>query len=70
MIIVPVRLVEEKKEGIICRLGSEPTEVSREVLVPKECILKSSLAEDTDLMILVLDPNSVPNYLKKALNIE
>lgn len=70
MIIVPVRLVEEKKEGIMCRLGSEPTDAAPEVLVPKECILNSSSTEGTDFMVLVLNPNLVPNDIKKILNID
>lgn len=69
MIIVPIRLVERTDEGVLCRLGSEPQEDAPIATVPSGCIVKFTLAENSDLGVLVLDPKKVPEDIRKALGL-
>jgi len=69
MIIVPVRLSEIREDGVLCRLGSEPTESAEERLVPGECILKKSSVDGSDLMVLVIDQNKAPEEIRRALGL-
>jgi hypothetical protein len=69
MSIVPVRLIEFKENGVLCRMGSEPEEDAEKVLVPNDCILNKSFIEGNDLGVLVLDMHKAPEQIKKALKV-
>lgn len=69
MIIVPVRVVEKNEKGILCRLGSEPSNEAPVELVPKECIERASTTEGTDLGVLLIDPEKAPDSIRKALGL-
>lgn len=69
MIIVPVRVLDRTDEGILCRLGSEPTEEAPVELVPKECIVRASTLDGTDLGVLVIDPKKAPEGIRKSLGL-
>lgn len=69
MIIVPVRVVDRTDEGILCRLGSEPSEDAPVELIPKECIARASTMEGADLGVLVIDPKKAPEGIRKALGL-
>lgn len=69
MIIVPVRVVDRTDGGVLCRLGSEPYEDAPVELVPKECIVRASIMQGTDLGVLVVDPKKAPEGIRKALGL-
>jgi len=69
MIMVPIRIVDRTDEGVMCRLGSEPSENAPIELVPSGCILKLSCSGDSDLGVVVIDPSKAPEGIKKALGL-
>lgn len=69
MMMVPVRVVSKSKEGIRCRLGSEPGEEAAVVVVPMDCVLRFTDAPGTDLAVMLLDPDKAPEWLRMALGL-
>lgn len=69
MLVVPVRAEKISEEGVLCRLGSEPTTDAPKELVPADCILNYSKTEESDLTVLILDPDKLPARLKSLLRL-
>lgn len=69
MIIVPVRVVSKSDAGLMCRLGSEPSAEAAVEFMPKDCMVRISESEGTDLAVVVIDPDRAPSWLKSSLGL-
>jgi hypothetical protein len=69
MIMVPVRVVKKTDDGVMCRLGSEPSGEAPVEFVPSSCIKNMVEAEGSDLGVLVLDPEKTPADIRKAIGL-
>ena len=69
MIVMPVRLVETREDGILCRLGSSPKEDAPKEWIPKEFLVKSTMADESDLAVLVFDEGNLPECIKKLTKV-
>jgi hypothetical protein len=69
MLIVPVRLVGKKDGGVLCRLGSEPPVDAAVEFLPTECVERIVQSEESDLAVVVLNPNMVPDSIKGRLGL-
>jgi len=69
MVIVPVRLVGRKGGGVLCRLGSEPLQDAPVEFLSPECVERIVESEGSDLAVVVLNPNRVPDSIKGRLGL-
>jgi hypothetical protein len=67
MVMVPIRVVERRDDGVECRLGSSPGADAPVRFLPAVCILKIVVAEGSDLGVVVLDPERMPEDIRAAL---
>lgn len=73
MIIVPAWVREEKEDGFLAILGSEPsTEVLE--LIPRSCVegcvYSSEQQDGKTFAVLTLSDNNLPQRLRKILNLD
>lgn len=66
MIVMPVRVIEIRKDGIFCRLGSSPKDDAPKEWIPNEFVVKKTMADEDDLAVLVFDEANLPRCVKEV----
>lgn len=69
MIIVPVRVVDRREDGLFCRLGSEPADDAPVWFLPAGCMSNLVVAEGSDLAVATIDPEKTPGEIRSALGL-
>lgn len=67
MIILPVRMISNSQSGVMCRLGSEPAGDAAVEFIPKDCVVRISETQESDLAVVVIDPQKAPEWLIRAM---
>lgn len=69
MIIVPVRVVDRREDGLLCRLGSQPADDAPVQFLPGNCMSSLVVAEGSDLAVVTIDPEKAPGEIRSALGL-
>jgi hypothetical protein len=74
MIIVPAWIQEEKEDGFLALLGSEPSTESALELVPRSCVegyvYSTEQRNGKTFAVLTLSANNLPAHLRKILKLD
>ena len=75
MIVVPAWIQSETTDGVLAVLGSEPPADALPIFLPRSCVASCVVSPESPLWlgrrfgIVVLDQNSIPPSVAKALGL-